>query len=187
MFDLRDKEGSVTAKRRVAGDKVTGPIPRVQRDPHTDMVTQNGTTVGNVPGVDGKLMRLADGGIVGVTGYFGQDVIFAEWMDAGAIYEHRPQFQPDTNFAALVGYADRCIVYASTLMLPQWTDMAFTALGSGFEIALGAMAFGASARQAVELAAQFDVYTGGKITEIQCSVPCADAHPRPDRREGHRE
>src|SRR3954469_8164906 len=35
MFDLRDDQGSVKIKRRVKGD----PIPTVQRNPHTDMVT----------------------------------------------------------------------------------------------------------------------------------------------------
>jgi ATP-dependent protease HslVU (ClpYQ) peptidase subunit len=38
------------------------------------------------------------------------------------------------------------------------------AIGTGRTAALGAMKAGATARQAVEIAAQIDVYTGGKIT-----------------------
>ncbi len=39
----------------------------------------------------------------------------------------------------------------------------FIADGSGFEIATGAMAMGASARRALEIACQYDICTGGKI------------------------
>ena len=44
------------------------------------------------------------------------------------------------------------------------TENDFWAVGSGEEYALGAMAMGASAAQAVEVASQFDVYTGS-VTE----------------------
>lgn len=43
---------------------------------------------------------------------------------------------------------------------------AFYAIGSGGEVATGAMAMGADARQAVEIAALHDVYTGGPISVL---------------------
>lgn len=50
-------------------------------------------------------------------------------------------------------------------------DAPFTAIGSGAKIAIGAMAMGASAAKAVEIAAQFDVYTGGRITTLSLESP----------------
>jgi ATP-dependent protease HslVU (ClpYQ) peptidase subunit len=43
------------------------------------------------------------------------------------------------------------------------------AIGTGEEFALGAMGFGATARQAVEVAAKFDVMTGGEIKSLKIS------------------
>lgn len=40
----------------------------------------------------------------------------------------------------------------------------FAAIGSGAKFALGAMAAGKSAREAVQIAGQFDVYTGSDLT-----------------------
>jgi len=40
----------------------------------------------------------------------------------------------------------------------------YYAIGSGKRVALGAMAFGASAAQAVECAAKHDIYTSGEVT-----------------------
>lgn len=42
----------------------------------------------------------------------------------------------------------------------------FYTLGSGYQLALGALAMGASAEDAVKVAARFDTMTGGKITVL---------------------
>jgi len=44
-----------------------------------------------------------------------------------------------------------------------FTYAPFHAIGSGFEVALGAMCFGASAREAVEVACKLDVRCGGDV------------------------
>lgn len=44
------------------------------------------------------------------------------------------------------------------------------ALGSGAKFALGAMACGASAATAIEIAAQFDAYTGGGVDVIEVAL-----------------
>jgi ATP-dependent protease HslVU (ClpYQ) peptidase subunit len=46
----------------------------------------------------------------------------------------------------------------------------FIAIGSGGDLAMGAMGAGATARQAVEIAARFDCFTGGKIDEFRLST-----------------
>lgn len=50
----------------------------------------------------------------------------------------------------------------------SWTvNRAFYALGSGEQIAMGAMAAGASAQEAVKIAATMDTITGSKITVLK--------------------
>lgn len=57
---------------------------------------------------------------------------------------------------------------------PYPVDGPFFAVGSGAEIAIGAMAMGASAEQAVKIAAMYDTQTGGKVTVLSledCDKP----------------
>lgn len=42
----------------------------------------------------------------------------------------------------------------------------FYTLGSGYQLALGALAMGADAKRAVEIAATYDTMTGGEITVL---------------------
>ena len=46
-------------------------------------------------------------------------------------------------------------------------DAPFFAMGSGRELALGAMAMGASAERAIEVASRLDVYTGSEIQALR--------------------
>lgn len=46
----------------------------------------------------------------------------------------------------------------------------FYTLGSGYQLALGALAMGATAKQAVEVAAKYDTSTGGEITALSLEV-----------------
>jgi ATP-dependent HslUV protease subunit HslV len=55
-----------------------------------------------------------------------------------------------------------------------WTCPAdIYALGTGYQLAMGAMAAGATAEQAVEIAARFDTHTGGPITVLHRNPPPA--------------
>ena len=49
-----------------------------------------------------------------------------------------------------------------TIPIPR----AFHAIGNGYEYAFGAMAMGASAVEAVEVASQYDAFTGGEIHSL---------------------
>lgn len=51
----------------------------------------------------------------------------------------------------------------------DWYELegAYFAWGSGAAVAYGALAMGASAAEAVEIASEFDLYTGGRIVEIE--------------------
>lgn len=50
---------------------------------------------------------------------------------------------------------------------PVYVPGGFDATGSGSEFALGAMAAGASAPEAVAIAAKYDIYTGGLVNHVQ--------------------
>lgn len=60
-------------------------------------------------------------------------------------------------------------------------DMPFYTTGSGWEIALGAMAAGASAEHAVEIASRYDINTGGEITVLRLQRERRPYLVRPDK------
>ena len=51
---------------------------------------------------------------------------------------------------------------------PDCHEAPYYALGSGKEFALGAMASGSNAREAVEIASMFDKSTGGEVVVVDC-------------------
>ena len=122
------------------------------------LVTSNGT----VFSTDfQKVTKLKDGRIVGVAGTAFNVRPFVDWLENGG---DLPELEE--NFDAIVLYPDgssfsynekgRCI-----------PEPAPTAVGSGRELAIGAMLAGASALKAVTLAAQRDIATGGEIVEVR--------------------
>lgn len=70
------------------------------------------------------------------------------------------------SFAALIirNKTGQVFEYDSGYLLPVMAD--YTAIGSGALLALGAMAHGASAVEAVEAAALHDKNTGGPVTSL---------------------
>lgn len=107
-----------------------------------------------------KVHQLKDGRLVGISGcaYFATP--FMDWLqDGGDVPEL------DDNFEALVLHPDgSCLSYDNKgRSLPEELP---TATGSGREIALGAMAVGASPEEAVKVACDRDTQTGGKITVL---------------------
>ncbi len=72
---------------------------------------------------------------------------------------------PNDNFNGFIAVKTNIIrlyiVNFTGLIIEIFTD--FYAIGSGFEIALGAMEMGASAKKAVEIAIKYDGCCGGKV------------------------
>jgi len=77
----------------------------------------------------------------------------ANWEEAGL---------SELDFEALVLYKGDCLHYESMRLPIECTGV--QALGSGVELAMAAMKCGKNAIEAVEIASQLDIYTGGKIT-----------------------
>lgn len=89
-----------------------------------------------------------------VTGAGNPDHIMslADWVQAGAVGKH-PAFEETTGFVFTPGRGVRIFSDSSR---GDWIEVEMFALGSGDAYAIGAMAAGASAVDAIKIAAQFD-------------------------------
>lgn len=115
-----------------------------------------------------KVHRLPDGRVIGFSGTtHAIDVVLA-WLVAGAAEEDKPKLEGDSNVVRLLVLSSSGRVeYATTPNLAFLELEAPAAIGSGSDLALGAMGAGASARAAVDVAARFDIATGGVILELE--------------------
>lgn len=88
-----------------------------------------------------------------------QDAMLAlDWFRAGEPKDKKPQLD---NLTAFVKIGSRCYRYEKKLA--RWEVKAPAATGSGYEFALAAMACGKTARQAIQLAAKFNLTTNSRI------------------------
>lgn len=129
-------------------------------------------TIGTVRGGKSiKIGRTADGFRWGVTGSMQAIQSYRKWAEARQgdppKFEHTTFIlvDPDGNVTDWYGEG-WCEV-----------DALFSAWGSGDELATGAMAAGASAEQAIEIAIRFNTESGGEITVL----PALDALKYPVR------
>ncbi|RAK68814.1 peptidase S14 [Phenylobacterium kunshanense] len=115
-----------------------------------------------------KIHRLADGTLLGVsTASIGGDALVRRWVEAGCPAARNDDLKPD-SFTALMVRANGDVFYANNNL--EWTgplDVPFIAAGSGEHYALGAMAMGASAERAVEVACELDVWSAHPIRTLR--------------------
>ncbi len=110
-----------------------------------------------------KVQRLPDGSIAGSAGAAdGGPSAVAALAAALKAGEQPPKYAGDYSILRLLPDGS-ALYYYDRLDMPIPVSPPF-AIGSGKSAALGAMKAGANARQAVKIAAEVDVYTGGKIT-----------------------
>lgn len=114
-----------------------------------------------------KLFRVGDAWVAISGGY--EDALAAvDWLRKGS-----PKEKPELgdSFCMLVAQDGKVRRYEQKLVgfdcIAEWV-----AAGSGYEVALGAMAAGASAIEAVKIAARFDPSTNDKV---QSAVPFRQA------------
>lgn len=117
-------------------------------------------------GETSKLWRMADGSLLGLCGQAGFGDVIVAWLHGGANYGERPVIPDDANMWGLWVRPDGTVYAMSSRLVLAPVEATFHAIGSGNELALGAMSMGASAEEAVEVAARFDLYTGGRIDKI---------------------
>jgi hypothetical protein len=114
-----------------------------------------------------KLFALPDGSLFAGSGDYGQVCAVKEWL------EHMITQMPKTDdFAGLfvtpTGEAFR--LEETLIRLP--IHERFHAIGSGRDFAMAAMHCGRSAREAVEIASLYDVFTGGEVMAFDAN--CAN-------------
>lgn len=103
-----------------------------------------------------KLFRLNDGSIIGFAGSLTGWLKFLDWLDNDGADEDRPSGQ-DVS-AIRVSPKGRVTLYESGVAIRPRAGKYF-AIGSGLDVALGAMCVGASATAAVRAAVKHDLGT----------------------------
>jgi len=107
-----------------------------------------------------KVFKLKDGRLVGIAGSCHDVEPFLEWLENAG---DKPSL--NENFEALVLLPSGvCLAYDERCRAIE--EETPTATGSGREIALGAMAVGATAEEAVKAACERDTRSGGTITVL---------------------
>lgn len=102
-----------------------------------------------------KLRKLPNGEVLGVTGNSARAVVVLKWYEDGADPEKWPQCQTEADYARLiVARPGGKLVYFDWLPIEQIIIDPFMAFGVGRDFALGALAMGATAVQAVEAASK---------------------------------
>lgn len=115
-----------------------------------------------------KLYPLIGGGALATTGDYAAGRLMVEWYQAGADLTKYPPCQATEGYASLIvakpgGVCEYYSVNPHSIAVLD----PFMAWGSGCDFALGAMARGATAKEAVEVACRFDVWSGGGVESVE--------------------
>jgi len=125
-------------------------------------------TFGGTPVPFTKLFR-SGAEMIGCSGSVSESLQFVEWYRKGEPADSKPAVED--GFAALVVQNGKLYRYEKQLVaLPM--DVTIWGAGSGADYAIGAMAAGCSAVEAVEIACRFDIHCGLGIDSITAGDPC---------------
>lgn len=106
-----------------------------------------------------KIFRV-NGSLIGFAGNVEQALRFIEWRRSP---EQRPQFSDGPSFEALELTPDGALIWWGAEMVGVEVQDEYYAIGSGAQIALGAMAMGATLKEAIQIAARWDTATGKEV------------------------
>lgn len=122
------------------------------------LVTQNGVIEGYVTKV-----RDIKGILCGSAGNLQDVVMFMRWIEDGMVEDKKPELSE--YFEGIIVKDNEVIIFENKL-IPIFMENKFYALGSGKHLAIGAMANGANAFNAVKIACEYDTCSGGDIVEV---------------------
>jgi ATP-dependent protease HslVU (ClpYQ) peptidase subunit len=140
---------------------------------------------GGMPAVSiRKIRRCADGRLVGGAGLAGAVLALLDWVEAGMQGDAPVRMDSDEwSDVLLVEPGRRAGAMPRLFVLGRYgryeIEAPHFAIGSGAAYALGAMACGKSAAEAVKIAARFDIATGPEVVELPLLPP--DPAPRKRR------
>lgn len=114
-----------------------------------------------------KMRQLSDGTILAWTGNHECGLAMARWYEEGARPEQLPASQNKDDWSRLIVLLpNRKLITYEQYGEPQEVLDCPTAFGAGRDFAIGALAMGADARKAVEIACQFSVVCGFGVEAI---------------------
>lgn len=118
------------------------------------------------PGRKTKIYSLDDGARIGITSaVIGMPERFVAWLKAGAIPKEFGEPAPDLR-AMLIKPDGKLFLADDGLHFSGPIDSEYYAIGSGAAYAMGAMAMGASADEAVKVACKFDLHCGEPVVVL---------------------
>lgn len=135
------------------------------------MVADNQNTLNTIVAPCQKIWRMEDGPnegtLVGTTGAGGPCLVFMEWfrLHKGHNFEEcfddnqLMQIDDHEDFWCLLLHPTGGIQLVDRFFVPERIPVPYHAVGSGGNIALGAMDAGASAEEALRIACRRDIYT----------------------------
>lgn len=115
----------------------------------------------------GKLFRLKSGAYLAGAGNYDDIVEVVHWFNQGAKEDSKPAIDADDDDLLMMHPDGKMFWLTVPFLRPVAILDEFAACGSGSEFALGAMAAGASAKRAVEIACKFDPLTGKGVNAIR--------------------
>lgn len=118
-----------------------------------------------------KVRRLSDGRIVGTAGNSFDAAAYVDWIEQG-----KPGGCPieDDRFGALILNLDGTVTWVDGKGREMVTPTP-CAIGSGQDLAIGAMEAGADPFAAVMIAARRDPWTGGRVSTLFLTEPLEQA------------
>lgn len=130
-----------------------------------------------------KIHKLADGSLLAGAGSNSMLLRVVNWLNHDCDFpDVDPEKETDRFQGLLIEPGRRVFYMDQSLEQSEFVDLPFVAIGSGRELALGAMAMGATAREAVMIACQFDAHSRGPV-DVEAMPPlqvCAsEEKPKP--------
>lgn len=103
-----------------------------------------------------KIWTLPSIGLLGCCGEYGTILKVVDWLTAGGDPAYKLRLSRDSEFAGLLVKTCGQVLHYQLRLRPLPITANFHAIGSGRKIAIGAMAAGATAKHAVEIACYYD-------------------------------
>ena len=115
-----------------------------------------------------KIKKLSNGDIVAFTGNLSKAMSLVKWYEDGASSKKYPKFQESDDWIRFVIFRkDGKILFYESTSEPIEAYEDKLAYGCGRDLALGAMAMGADAITAVNVACKYSVYCGMGVDSFE--------------------